>query len=75
MSIGLDVKKTFYICTTISGSCFSEKRLAFTGRFLRRGVREKRILKKLQKVLCGVIKWITFAELSPEKIVVNEQVR
>jgi len=49
--------------------------LAFTGRFLRRGVREKRILKKLQKVLCSVIKWITFAELSPEKIVVNEQVR
>jgi len=48
---------------------------AFAGRFLRRGVRIKRILKKLQKVLCSVIKWITFAELSPEKIVVNEQVR
>ena len=32
----------------------------------------KSFLKKLQKVFCRIIKWITFAELSPEKKWVNE---
>ena len=62
------VLKPYTFAPRFKGAVFSEIKSVFTGIFWRKWIMVKRILKKVLKVFWKPIKWITFAELSPEKI-------